>query len=98
MVDRIGAALDAKMAVAPRHRQGTMAGMLGNGKDIDAGLRQPGAARMPQGVEGHPRQSSQLASLVKAMPEVVRGMQVLANENQAVIESFNAPHSFELGH
>lgn len=75
-----------------------MPSMFGNGENIDSSLSQPRAARVAQGVEGHPTQPSRLARFAKTMPEIVRNMHVFSDEDQAVIEGFSAPHPPEFGH
>lgn len=60
--------------------------MFGNGQDVDAGLSQSAAAGMAKSVEGHTLEPSQLACLVEPMPEIVRSVQVLADEDQVEVQ------------
>lgn len=70
--------------------------MFGNRQDAHAGLRQPRAACVAQGMEGDVIEPSQRARLVKAMSEVMRLMAVLAGKNQIVIVALNPAHAPEL--
>ena len=97
-VDRIGAAFDAQVRVTARHRQASVPGVLGNGQDIDTRLRQAAAACVPQGVECHPLEAGQFASLNEAVPEIMGFVQVLADKDQVAVSRFEAPHALELFH